>query len=697
MSNLNEILIQYIKGVGPAKKKVFENLGVATVEDLLYLFPRRYEDRRQMTPIAQLKVGEVQSVCGRVMRGGARQSWYTRKHVYETMLDDKSGRVYCVWFNQPYLQRYFTPGTQVIAYGKAEVYKNRLQMIAPEYEIIDEGEKENLNVGRIVPIYPLTRGVTQRYLRKTIRAALDRYKNDLRDILPVGLRNKHRLHNLKISLENIHFPEDSPAQEKALWRISFEEFFLFQISVIKRRMSIVAKEGVAHTIAAEFVTQFEGAFPFSLTGAQKRVIREIAADMQKFSPMLRLLQGDVGSGKTLMAVFGCVAAWTNGCQSAIMAPTEILARQHYANVQKMFKTGPFKGMKTALLLGNLKKSEKDIIYAQLKEGEIDLLIGTHALLSEPVDFKKLSFVVIDEQHKFGVRQRALLSSKATPGRNPDVLVMTATPIPRTLSLTLYGDLDISTLDEVPSGRGKIETQLYPVDRAAEVYQQVGNLVKEGQQAYIVYPIIEESEKLDLKAAEAMYNHFLKHEFKNFKVGIVHGQLKRQDVDQTMQKFKNGEIQILVATTVLEVGVDVPQATVMVIEHAQRFGLSQLHQLRGRIGRGAKNSICFLIADLLPGEESARLKTILSTTDGFKIAQQDLLIRGPGHYFGRHQHGLNELRFANPLTQLDILELARQEAIELSNQDPQLAQQPHRILKETILKRYPDYLKMVEAA
>jgi len=688
-----------------------------------------------MTTLAKVKVGEYQTVHGRVMAREARRAWYTKKHRTEIAIDDGTGRIFCVWFNQPYLERYFNAGAHVVIYGKVEIYRDRLQMVAPEYEIIeDEADGQSLSIGRIVPIYPLTRGITQRYLRKTIKAALDKYLNDVRDILPVWLRNKHRLVNIRRSLANIHFPESMEEQGLAMRRVSFEEFFLFQLSVIRRRMSIVVKPGMAHAVPLELVNDFENSFPFALTGAQRRVIREIAGDMQKISPMLRLLQGDVGSGKTLVALFGCLVAAHNQKQAAIMAPTEILARQHYDRVSDFLKSQSHKvtpcdntlpdllnpkavagavrreaansdgicvanrtvksQVKVVLLAGSMKKAEKEQALEFIRSGEPCIIVGTHALLSAGVEIPNLSFVVIDEQHKFGVRQRALLSAK---GVNPDILVMTATPIPRTLSLTLFGDLDVSTLDEMPPGKGQVETKIFSVDQSAEVYKMVRELVEQqGHQAYIVYPLVEESEKLDLKAAESMFRHLNSQEFKGLRLGIIHGQMKKAEADAEMAKFKRREVDILVATTILEVGVDVPEAGVMLIEHAERFGLSQIHQLRGRVGRGQKNGVCFLIADPTTEDGVARLDVIARTTDGFKIAEEDLLIRGPGHYFGRYQHGLNELKFANPVTQLDILELARKEAEDVLHLDPDLKETANQVLGETILRRYPTYLEMVEA-
>jgi ATP-dependent DNA helicase RecG len=692
MRNPQEISIQYVKGVGPARKKMFERLGIENIEDLLYFFPRRYEDRRQMTPIVELKAGEWQTTSGKILSREGRRSWYTKKHVSQITVDDGQGRLECVWFNQPYLDKYLQHGEQIVVYGKVDIYKNKLQMVSPEYEVITSEDKA-LSTGRIVPIYPLTKGLTQRYLRKIILFCLERYAGGFLEILPYSLRKKYRLENIVKSIHNIHYPADDEAQTKALDRISFEEFFMFQVSVLLRRLSIVRKTGIAHKTNEELARSFIRSLPFELTGAQKRVIKEISLDMSKPAPMLRLLQGDVGCGKTLVAFWGCAVAFHNGLQAAVMAPTEILARQHFEVLSRMAQDGPFRSMKIAFLVSNLPKKEKETLHQRIKDGKIDLVVGTHALLQENVAFKNLSFVVIDEQHKFGVRQRALLSAKGT---NPDVLIMTATPIPRTLCLTLYADLDLSVIDQMPPGRGKIQTRHFPEEKAAEAYAIVAERLKAGQQAYIIYPIIEESEALDLKAAAAMFKHFQKHEFKDFRVGLIHGQMGREESQTIMTRFKNHDLDVLVATSVVEVGVDVPTANVMVIEHADRFGLAQLHQLRGRIGRGGEDAVCLLISDMETPGGRARIEAVLSSNDGFKIAQQDLLIRGPGEFFGRHQHGLNELKVANPATQIHLLEQAREEALSLLKEDPKLEDHAHTVIRETIRKRYPTYLNMVEA-
>ncbi len=683
-----ETPVQFVKGVGPARARLLDRLGVTTVEDLLYLFPRRYEDRRRLTPLGRVRPGELQTVGGRVLARGGRRSRFSRKHVLQAVVGDATGRIVCVWFNQPYIEKSLPVGRRVVLYGKVDVYDGRLQMVCPEFEILDEGPDARLHTGRIVPIYPLTAGIRQRFLRRVIRAALDRFLDRMEDPLPVSLRNRLRLYNIRHCLSEIHFPGTFEDQEEALRRVAFEEYFVFQLAVARRRRAVLARPGTAHRIEADLIRTFEEAFPFPLTGAQRRVIREIAADMQRPVPMLRLLQGDVGSGKTLAALFGCVAAWANGRQSAVMAPTEILARQHFAAVRRLFDEGPFAELRPALFLGGMSHREKTRVRDLLATGVVDVLVGTHALLHEDVAFRDLSFVVIDEQHKFGVRQRALLSAK---GENPDVLVMTATPIPRTLSLTLYGDLDVSVIDEQPPGRGGVRTRVFASDRAEEAYRLLRRRVDEGRQAYVIYPLVETSETLDLKAAESMFGELRSRILPDRPVGLVHGRMNRREVEGVMERFQAGDLRVLVATTVVEVGVDVPNATVMVIEHAERFGLAQLHQLRGRINRGTEEGMCLLIADPSGEEARRRIEVFAGTTDGFRIAEEDFRMRGPGEYFGRHQHGLNELRFTAPAGQIELLERARCEAAEVLHADPELTDPSHRRLEAAIRRRYPSYL------
>ncbi len=690
MPALNTTSIQYLKGVGPARKKLFENLGILTVEDLLYLFPRRYDDRRKLASISELKPGAWHTLVGEVFAKAGRRSFWNKKHVLEVVLADENARVYCVWFNQSYLENYFHIGDKVVVHGRVEVFNNKIQIVNPEYEIITDADEE-LNMARIVPIYPLTKGITQRYLRKVMALALDEYAQKMVDVLPADVLKRQVLRPITESIRDIHFPPDEKAQQEANRRISFDEFFMFQIAVMLRRRCLKACSGVKHFIPEEFHERFARSFPYEFTLSQQKALNEVAVDMCQQKPMLRLLQGDVGSGKTVVAFFGCLAALTNGHQAAFMAPTEILAEQQYNAFIRFFAEGPFGEVRVCLLKSGLKKKDKEALYQRIKSGDVDVVIGTHALLEEGVEFKKLSFVAIDEQHKFGVKQRALLSAK---GENPDVLVMTATPIPRSLCLTLYGDLDVSIIDEKPKGRGTIKTYHMTGEQAEGVYKRVAEWVHKGTQAYIVYPIIEESEKADLKAAVDMFEHFKKNELKDLSVGLIHGRLPKGEAESVMEKFKQREIDVLVTTTVLEVGIDVANANVMVIEHAERFGLAQLHQLRGRIGRSEKNAVCVLLGDPETEDGKKRIDALLKTTDGFKIAQQDLEIRGPGQYFGRHQHGLNELRVVDPLTQIEVLEAARKEAVSLVGSDPVL--KGYGMIKDTLQQRYPEYLQRIQA-
>ncbi len=688
--DLSRHSIQYLKGVGPARAKLFENLGVRTVEDLLYLFPNRYEDRSKLRPVARLLPGEWQTTTGEILAKGGRRTFYNKKHVFEVEVGDETGRVKCVWFNQPWLENYIHVGDEVVLHGRVELFKERLQLVAPEYEIIAP-QDQRLSMGRIVPIYPLTKGMGQRYLRKLMALALELHAADLVEVIPSDILERQGLEPVNRCISQLHFPDTEQAQDAADRRVSFEEFFFFQICVILRRMSMAKAQGFAHKIPRDLEEKFKAGFPFALTPAQQKAMVQIREDMAAPRPMLRLLQGDVGCGKTVVALFGCCVARVNGKQSAIMAPTEILARQHFMTLSGYLAGPAFNKARIALLDSTLKKNDRKAVHDAVSRGEVDIVVGTHALIESEVVFKDLAYVVIDEQHKFGVKQRALLSSK---GKNPDVLVMTATPIPRSLCLTLYGDLDVSVIGEKPAGRGEIKTYHCVGEQAEGVYRRVAEWVGKGTQAYIVYPIIEESEKADLKAAVDMYEHFRKNEFKDFRVGLVHGRMPREEARTVMDKFQAHAIDILVTTTVLEVGIDVPGANVMVIEHAERFGLSQLHQLRGRIGRGAKNAVCILLGDPRTEDGKKRIEAVVGTTDGFRIAEYDLEIRGPGQYFGRHQHGLNELKVVNPLTHIHVLEAARQEAVALVKADPLLKR--NKLVRETIHQRYPEYLERVLA-
>jgi ATP-dependent DNA helicase RecG len=687
--------IRYLKGIGPKRAKLFNNLGIHSIEDFLYYLPRRYEDRTKLTDIAKLKIGEYQTIEAKILGLGESLSFRRRFfNIFEVVVEDSSGRLPCVWFNQPYLKQYFKPGKEVVLYGKIDLHRGRLQMQNPQYEILDSESKDNLNYGRIVPIYSLVEKLGQRMLRRIIKCCLDEYLPKFRDILPYDIRQGHHLLNIAGSILNMHFPKDIPTQESAYKRILFEECFLLQLLFGLKRLKADKIRGISHKINEDFMAEFEKGLPFELTSSQMKVIRELRQDMASLKPMHRLLQGDVGSGKTIVALYGCMLAVSSGYQSAFMVPTELLAWQHYQTIKSQVSGVKYGGraINVALLTSSLNKKEREKIYKDVKGAKVDILVGTHALIQEHLEFKNLSLVVIDEQHKFGVHQRLSLLTKTV---NPDCLIMTATPIPRTLAMTIYADLDISTIDELPKERLPVVTCLVDESRRQWVYDFIKENLQAGRQAYIVYPIIEESKTLDLKAASIMYEDLKKNVFSEYRVGLVHGRLKQKERCNIMQSFKDGKLDILVSTVVIEVGIDVSNASVMVIEHAQRFGLSQLHQLRGRVGRGKYQSHCILISDAATGDAGERLQAMASVSDGFKIAEIDLEIRGPGEFFGVRQHGMPELR-VNPLGNWEVINIAKQEAKRLLEKDPSLDSRQNQGLKYTLSARFPDYEKLMAA-
>ncbi|PIP19264.1 MAG: DNA helicase RecG [Candidatus Omnitrophica bacterium CG08_land_8_20_14_0_20_41_16] len=693
MSNPQDVPIQYLKGIGPKRAKAFTNLGIYTILGLLYYFPRRYEDRTNLVTISDLEEGKIQTIKVQVLASGQRNSWRRRSFsITQAEVGDETGRVSCVWFNQPYLKEYLKPGKSLILYGKVERYAGRLQMSNPEFEIVsgpspcEQGLGGEFNVGRLVPVYTLPDGLSQRTFRKIMKTALDEYLPKLNDCLPYDIRSRNGLENLAKSIINIHFPESLDLQKKAYTRLAFEEFFIFQVPLILRKLNRESKLGIAHKVDGRMVEVFIRGLPFKLTIAQERVIQEIKSDMVSLKPMQRLLQGDVGSGKTVVATVAGIMAIQGGYQVAFMAPTEILARQHYDKIKSQAKA-----IKIGLLTASIDKKDKGKILREIKEGKVDLVIGTHALLEAGVIFKNLGLVVIDEQHKFGVGQRALLPQK---GINPDVLIMTATPIPRTLAITLYGDLDISIIRELPPGRGVMKTILFDAAKRQKAYKIAREELTRGNQVYIIYPVIEESLALDISGAKKMYAELKASEFKEFKLGLIHGRLKQEEQDKIMSAFKNKKLDILISTTILEVGIDIPSATCMIVEYAERFGLSQLHQLRGRIGRGSDASCCILISDAKTEEAVFRLGAMVKYSDGFRISEEDLKIRGPGEFFGREQHGLSELKIANPLTQMQLLKRAREEAVKLISADPHLVSRQNQLLKESLLRKFPEYEKLV---
>ena len=657
--------IRYIKGIGEQRAKALNKLGITTLRDLISWFPRKYDDRRQARRIADLVPGE--SACVAAMIAAEPKVSHIRKgmDLIKVRAVDETGVLDITFFNQTWLKSQLIQGETYIFYGKAEGNLLRKTMASPIVEREGRGEF----TGRIVPIYPLTAGVSQLILSRSIRQGLDACADILPDALPDQVRQDHHLCRIGYAYENIHFPEDETALDLARRRLAFEELFFFTIGLqrLRSRRETVRVEPCGNVDMAEFYH----ALPFTLTEAQRRCVEEALGDMRSGQPMNRLCQGDVGSGKTMVAAACVYFMVKNGRQAALMAPTEILAQQHYNGLAPLLEN---MGIRCALLTGSTKAAVKRSIAAQLAAGEIDFAIGTHALITEGVAYADLGLVVTDEQHRFGVAQRAALAAK---GQHPHTLVMSATPIPRTLALILYGDLDVSVIDHLPPGRQPIETYAVPGSYHPRVYNFIRKLVAEGRQAYIVCPMVEENDELpDERKAVTAYAQKLQAEvFPDLKVAFVHGKMKAKEKDAVMVAFAAHETDILVSTTVIEVGVDVPNAAVMVIENAERFGLSQLHQLRGRVGRGKHQSYCILISDNQNEETKQRLKVMTKTADGFKIAEEDLRLRGPGDFFGERQHGLPGLRIADIGCDTQLLKEAQQAAEELLARDPDLRDHP----------------------
>lgn len=686
-----ETPVQYLRGVGPARAAEFGRLGIRTVGDLLRHLPRRHEDRSRLAPIARAVPGTVVTVQGRVLQV---QEVRPRRGLVITKaaVTDGSAVLTGVWFNQPYLKKNLPPGATVLFSGKVERQYGNLQMNAPDHEVLDGADP--LHVGRIVPIYPAGAGLTQRYLRTVAKAAVDGYAALMPDLLPEALRRRLGLPPAAAAWRAIHFPEDLHELEAARRRLAFEELLVIQVGLGLLRTRMRRREkGFRHAPDGELSRRFRAALPFALTRAQERVIGEIRADMEGPFPMNRLVQGDVGSGKTVVAAAALVKAVESGFQGAMMAPTEILAEQHYLRLRRLLQ--PL-GIGVALLTGGQGREEREAMRFGLAGGHLQVAVGTHALIQEGVQFRALSLVITDEQHRFGVRQRAELQKKGGRGGPggaamiPDVLVMTATPIPRTLALTVFGDLDVSVLDELPPGRQPILTHHFPERERGRAYGFVRQQVLAGRQAYVVCPLVEASEAVEARAATEWAER-LRKALPGFRIGLLHGRLKPPEKEAAMEAFRSGETQILVATTVIEVGVDVPNATVMVIEGADRFGLAQLHQLRGRVGRGEHRSYCLLVADPQSEEGRRRLEVFTRTEDGFAIAEEDLALRGPGELFGTRQHGLPDLVLANPVRDLPLLEAAREEAETLLADDPGLVRPEHAALRRAVREKFRDRL------
>lgn len=682
-----ESQVQYVKGVGPRLAGTLGKLGIFTVRDLLYHFPRRHEDRTRFARVSQLEHGQTATVLGTVITADNIQ---TRNNLVLTkvLLDDGSGTVVLTWFNQRFRRDQFLKlkGRKIIAYGTVQAGRWGVEITQPEWELYTEGS-DPLSSGRVVPVYPLTEGLFQNQIRRAIRNALDSYVQLVEEVLPEEIRNRLDLMDIAEALRNIHFPESTEALDAARRRLVFDELFLLQLALAMRKRSMESPGGgIAFEIPKDFEAELREIVPFELTNAQKRVIREIAADMARPICMNRLLQGDVGSGKTVVALAAMLIAVKNGYQAALMAPTEILAEQHYLGISEYVGRLGALGIQVDLLTGSLKSSRRQKVLRDIASGETNIVIGTHALIQEGVEFKRLGLVIVDEQHRFGVMQRAALIEK---GLNPDMLVMTATPIPRTLTLTVYGDLDVSIIDELPPGRKPVKTHWKQIGERKKVYKAMRSLIDQGRQAYVVCPLIEESEKLQVRAATELAEFLAREMFPDLKIGLLHGQMKPEEKDAVMKAFRAGEIHILVSTTVIEVGVDVPNATVMVIEDADRFGLAQLHQLRGRVGRGKEQSYCVLICEGTSEDSIRRMQIMSSTNDGFVIAEEDLKLRGPGEFYGTRQSGMAGLKIADIFKDIPILEMARKEAFETVAKDPNLSEARFQALKRNLIKQYEE--------
>ncbi len=699
--------IQFVRGVGPKLSELLAKRDIRTVEDALFCLPLRYEDRRQLVPIRQLKPGATQVFQGRVI-SCENQTTRGGRTFFEAVVSDESGSILFKWFhgNPLWLKRTWQVGKQGIFTGDVSSFGHRLEVHHPEVEWLPDGADvhsvmaaDPVNFGRIVPVYPLTEGLQQKGMRRIMQQIVSNFLADVGQVLPEALLVSHRCLPLRQAVQYLHHPppearlqELNEGQTKAHRSLAFDEFFFWELGLALKRQGVTLEEGIAFEVTHRYTKELARLLPFQLTAAQRRVLSEIKADMMAPHPMHRLVQGDVGSGKTLVALMAALIAVENGYQVAIMAPTEILAEQHWHNIHHWCEQ---LGVTVVLLTASMKGKARKEALQQVADGHAGIVIGTHAVIQDKVTFQRLGLGIVDEQHRFGVVQRGILKKK---GNNPDILVMTATPIPRTLAMTLFGDLSLSVIDELPPGRTPIETRIYFESRRKQVYQMMRDDVGQGRQVYVIYPLVEESEKSDLKAATQMAEQLQQDVFPDLRVGLLHGKLKPEEKEQVMSGFKQRELDILVATTVIEVGIDVPNATLMVIEHAERFGLSQLHQLRGRVGRGSHASRCIL---LTPGNLSEdgerRLRVMEANNDGFKIAEADLEIRGPGDFLGTRQSGMPDFRVASILRDGAILEQARTAAFQMLEKDPALSTPAGSRIREELLRRWGSRLELANIA
>lgn len=685
--------VQYIKGVGPSRARMLAKLGVHSVEDLLFLFPRRYEDYSATKRISDLVDGENATVVGTVVSTQVVHSRRNRKlSLVIVRVSDLSGILEAKWFytsgDKQWIERFadgFAVGARYIFSGAVKREGQSVSMLRPTYEKA-EGEVDDF--GKIIPIYPLTEGLTQQQVRRLLENAIAAgYAESLTDPVTAELLEKYSFPSKAEALREIHFPTDRAKIKKAFYRIAFEEFLLLQVGIALKRQSRTAMQGIAHAPDGPLVNAFLKSLPFSLTAAQQRVIDEIRQDMESAKPMNRLIQGDVGSGKTVVAAYALIKCIESGYQGALMAPTEVLAHQHYNTLRSFF--APL-GVEVRELRGGTPKAEREEIYEGLRTGSIPVVVGTHALIQDKVEFGNLGLVITDEQHRFGVGQRAFLQQK---GERVDVLVMTATPIPRTLAMTLYGDLDVSVIDELPPGRKPVITRLVRASNRYRAYEFLRKEVARGGQAYVICPLIEESDAVDLKSVVVEAEELERTYLSGLRIGTLHGRMTSAQKEEIITAFAAGELDVLVSTTVVEVGVDVPNASVMIIENAERFGLSQLHQLRGRVGRSSRQSYCILVSNANSSETLARLEVMTRTNDGFEIAEEDLRLRGPGEIFGTRQHGLPDTRIPNILKFMGVMRVARKEAALIIQKDPQLHHDDHKGLRSELNRRFADWLDL----
>lgn len=690
--------VEKIPYVGPRYQRKLKKLGIQNVRDLIFHFPHRYDDFSNVVPISEVKIGENVCLLGEIQEIENTKTWKKKMILTTALVKDTTSSIRVVWFNQPYLINIFKKGDKVCLAGKISMGPEGLYLQSPAYEKIktfDLSKDKLLHTGRLVPVYPETEGLSSRWLRFIIRPLLKKIKDELKDPIPEKIRKKYNLLPLQKALFEIHFPSTKKLAREAKKRFSFQELFILSLLVLREKLKIAKEKAISIPIDLETIQKFVNSLPFQLTNAQKKAVWQILKDLEKKIPMNRLLEGDVGSGKTVVAVLAALNVVKAGYQVAFMAPTEILAKQHFKEISKLLKK--FK-LKIALLTGkgskiNKKRVSRKELLEKLKNGKVDILIGTHALIQNKVKFGKLAFVILDEQHRFGVRQRAKLCQQ--PKFIPHFLSMTATPIPRTLALTVYGDLDLSLIDELPKGRKKVITKVIPPKKRREAYEFIKREVKSGRQVFVICPRIEPEKSknknpnekksvswAEVKAVKEEYKKLSEKVFPNLKVGMLHGKMKSEEKEKIMEEFKSGKIDILVSTSVIEVGIDVPNATVMMIEGAERFGLSQLHQFRGRVGRGKYQSFCFLFTDSPAKRTRKRLEALLTCEDGFKLAEKDLEIRGPGDFSGVRQWGIPDLPMAS-LKDPFLVEKTRKAAKEILNEEPELKRYP--LLKRELSK------------